>query len=576
MNTRLGNLINVIATGFIVLAVFSFALFCGRLFCNVQLMESMPWEYKTVAISPSGLVPGEGPPRRQNPPVKPDAEAWILIDPNTRLSAIQSNIADGVFKMEAVGFVQQILREKTEYQYRDEKGIYYRYADKNNYLLFNNRSGLFVCKGESSTKTSGGEQITEISEAFAGPNGISENASTSLGRFEKLIVSRFFDGKVQPIYDRNKRCFFTVDFNKKNVIKGLELAKGDSREPVAMGWIQKGTVSSMSLRWLSPEVKDVNGEWVSQKLFLTDSAEPDKGRDYRSLLDPSKERITVLARNGRIYELDTVNWSLRETGYLPVPASVFSSLEPKGVAAPVDLLAYEVHPIYSYLKVRKENQKSWDAKDVKYLGMCVGSLSREGTALAVVVFDPNGKLIYRADTQNQAWSSAEAIYGRGGESVWTLGEYIVENLHPPVLEAASYLCGNCFEASAGHRALFILPNSFLGILGRDNDLQFLQRQVLAFVLMGPSLILSFCLAWKVRKDAKLTGLSNTAGKWWTAGTIAFGLPAYITYRLTRHKEVLITCQNCGRMRRPDMENCHHCGSKWEMPDLIPPNWRICD
>jgi hypothetical protein len=145
-----------------------------------------------------------------------------------------------------------------------------------------------------------------------------------------------------------------------------------------------------------------------------------------------------------------------------------------------------------------------------------------------------------------------------------------------VFEIASYLCGDIIEASAGHRALFILPNSFVGMLGRGTDGKFLAQQVLALVLMGPSLILSVWLAWKVRKDAKLTGLSSRAGKWWIGGTIAFGLPAYITYRLTRHKEVLVTCQNCGMLRRPDMETCHRCGSKWEMPDLTPPNWRIFD
>jgi len=137
------------------------------------------------------------------------------------------------------------------------------------------------------------------------------------------------------------------------------------------------------------------------------------------------------------------------------------------------------------------------------------------------------------------------------------------------------LCGDYFEVSAGHRALFILPNSFVGMLGRYSGVHF-DREVFLPILMGPSLILSIWLAWKVRKDAKLTGLSGTAGKWWIIGTIGFGLPAYITYRLTRHKEVLVTCRNCGKLRRPDMEKCHHCGSKWEMPELTPPNWRICD
>jgi uncharacterized OB-fold protein len=39
---------------------------------------------------------------------------------------------------------------------------------------------------------------------------------------------------------------------------------------------------------------------------------------------------------------------------------------------------------------------------------------------------------------------------------------------------------------------------------------------------------------------------------------------------------LVTCANCGRMRRPDMEKCHRCGSKWYVPELIPPTWRVLD
>jgi uncharacterized paraquat-inducible protein A len=60
------------------------------------------------------------------------------------------------------------------------------------------------------------------------------------------------------------------------------------------------------------------------------------------------------------------------------------------------------------------------------------------------------------------------------------------------------------------------------------------------------------------------------------GTIAFGLTAYITYRLTQPKITLVTCTNCGKLRRPDMARCHRCGSKWHIPELTPPAWRVVD
>jgi ribosomal protein L37E len=36
----------------------------------------------------------------------------------------------------------------------------------------------------------------------------------------------------------------------------------------------------------------------------------------------------------------------------------------------------------------------------------------------------------------------------------------------------------------------------------------------------------------------------------------------------------ITCANCGVGRRPDLEKCHHCGSPWVVPELVPPAWRV--
>ena len=143
------------------------------------------------------------------------------------------------------------------------------------------------------------------------------------------------------------------------------------------------------------------------------------------------------------------------------------------------------------------------------------SLSREGTALAVAVFDPNGKLVYRGDTKAKGGiSTASAVYSESPMATTIL--FLLENLQPPAFEIASYLCGDSIEASAGHRALFILPNSFVGMLGRYDGTKF-DREVFLPLLMGPSLILSIWLAFCIRKDAKILGLSGTANKWWTAG-----------------------------------------------------------
>jgi hypothetical protein len=152
----------------------------------------------------------------------------------------------------------------------------------------------------------------------------------------------------------------------------------------------------------------------------------------------------------------------------------------------------------------------------------------------------------------------------------------LENLHPPILSLVSYFTAYSFEAAAGHRALFILPNSFVAMKGRDVSQNAGSRLGFALLLVLPSLILGIFLAWRVEKDATLVGLSENARLLWMIGTIAFGLTGYITYRLTRPKETLVTCVNCGRLRRPDMDRCHRCGSKWQILELMPPTWRVTD
>ena len=154
-------------------------------------------------------------------------------------------------------------------------------------------------------------------------------------------------------------------------------------------------------------------------------------------------------------------------------------------------------------------------------------------------------------------------------------EYILENLQPAILGLASYFTASSFEATAGHRALFILPNSFVAMFSR-NSIGIVGPFFVALLMISPSIILGLLLAILVRKDAVIVGLPKRAKFYWLIGTICFGLSAYITYRLTRPREALVTCQNCGKLRRPDMARCHRCGSKWLVPELTPPAWRVID
>lgn len=578
MNARIKNLINVIMTGIFVITVFSLILFWGRFICYSMLIKHTPDHFFKVVISPSGLVRGEPVPQR-------DWSGQIQMgreepnEPNVQFSEVYASldfgrVLDFVSPISTIGFLYDLITDMGSYRDVNER-IYYWYDIKTGgYSYFDKRSGLVINYYGYRRNEPNGEKA----ELFAGPNGVSRNPETSLGRFyEPIVAWSQYDGNID-LYDKQMGRFYKIDFTNGNVDKGLQPAEGDGLEPIAMRRISKNKDYLPQLEWFPPRVRDVNGNWENQKMLLPKSDEPNEEWWYEYFLGYADRKYTsILDKSGRIYVLDTNDWSLKDAGYLPVPQSLFTWDTLNVAANTRDLLDYEVRPVYATLERPIDNSKrSWRTIDSKYLGMAVACVSREGTAMAVAVFDPNGRLIYRGDTGNKIWPSSEAIYGLGGESVWSVGEYLLENLQPPVFEVASYFSSNYFKATAGHRALFVLPNSFLGMLGRADARRFLEKEIFAVFLMGPSLILSVWLAFRVRKDATLVGLSSTSKKWWTIGTIAFGLPAYITYRLTRHKEVLVTCQNCGKMRRPDMERCHRCGCKWEMPELTSPNWRICD
>jgi hypothetical protein len=569
MNKHNGNLINVIATGFVVVILFLLVLFWGRIFFLVKNLDKLPASSSEVIISPSGLVPGEPAPQQVESSDRSRMELPGPNEPNFRFSRVYrvyANINKESVFINAIGAFWDIAAVTMPFRDVNER-VYYGYEDKTGYLCLDNRSGLIIRRYKTVELNDKSASMEE--ELFAGPNGISETASASLGRFYDPIVTEvWLEGSHSGIpsriglYDKRIRRFYVIDFAGGSVSKGLQLAEGDSREPIAIGIIKKELVAP-GVVWNAPEIwNEANAKREPQGLFW------DWDRTYTY--------IPVLDKTGRIHIYNTKEQTLTNAGYLPTPQSLFGTERLNEVANPRDVLDYDIQPVYAVRRLPGEGKKAGRVIDVKYLGMCVGSVSREGTAMTVAVFDPNGKLVYRGDTKSNGMSSVEFMYSSvSDEPLVTIFLFLLENLQPPVFEAASYLCAGCFEAGAGHRALFILPNSFLGMLGRYQGVH-LDREVFLPLLMGPSLILSVWLAWKVRKDAALVGLSRAAKTWWIVGTIAFGLPAYITYRLTRHKEVLVTCQNCGNLRRPDMEKCHRCGSKWEMPELTPPNWRICD
>jgi hypothetical protein len=281
------------------------------------------------------------------------------------------------------------------------------------------------------------------------------------------------------------------------------------------------------------------------------------------------EHVPVLDESGRILLLDAETLTIsRVAGRLPACETYFASKKKVG---PKDLLAYEVRPVVL-------------ERDNKYRGMCVSSLSREGTSMALAIYDEKGTLLQKKDSLMERYvirkgdkpepSSKRVYFHTAWAPALTILKYLAENLHPPVLSMLSYFTADSFEAESGYRAMFVLPNSFIAMKGRQVDKGEVSKLIDAVILIMPSIILSFLLAWRVSRDSKAVGISEEGRTLWMLAVLLFGLVGYITYRVVRYREVLVTCLNCGKMRRCDEEECHRCGAGWELPEAAEPQWRI--
>jgi hypothetical protein len=352
---------------------------------------------------------------------------------------------------------------------------------------------------------------SKIGPLYAGPEGAASVSDESLGRFVSPLLG---DG---VLYDRGSRRFYTIDAEDQIVRRGEEL-KDRSWDVITI--YSQGYGSRMCSAWLSFMP-------VAYNRYC---------RDY----------IPVLDRSGRIALLDRRTLNIREgAGFLPRPWTLFGH----GSGRPRDILDYDVDVVAG-------------GPDNRYAGMVVGSLSRQGTSVTLAVFDKDGREIRTAHSRRDSF-----------ESVLVLGKYGLESLHPPVLTLASFFTAYSFEAGATHRALFLMPNSFVA-LQRDRETRFIFQFFFALLFLLPALVFAGFLSWRVVRDAAVMGLPRRARWLWGVGTLAFGLPAYITYRLTRPRVALVLCRDCGQGRRVDQEACHHCGAGWSVPVLEPPAWRV--
>jgi hypothetical protein len=592
MKSLINNPVKVFATGFIVLVLLCLPLFWLRFTCEAFLLDGLLSEVKSVSISPSGLVPDE----YEN-------------DPNV---AVHSKVST---RMRPAG-PPRYLGIFDYFQARIPGGrcsnVYF-YGSDRDYMYFDKKSGLIVHYYHD-TQIMPDRKPNDIwVQIYIGPEGVSETPGKAIGRFVEPIVdrNRMF-GRVREsrdliVYDKKLRRFFKIDFNKETVTKGPELGEENRRyEPIQIGRLSKAPFGMMN--WYPPQIKkseDDKKETGSSSNFkpVIVNARDREAGPYLLVLDKSgfinlldKESLKFVLSTG--HPIPAGRLHLVPTGRLPRPETYFGIRG--GTARPQDLSSYEVGPLAlttHFFEGNPESKKVFFGEpsvpvnpspsriEKKYLGIFAAGLSRDGTALTLSVFDEHGKEIKKGESSftkqegNRpiSYRSSKAVFFRPPlASTFTIGKYLMENLHPPILSLGSYFTASTFEAAAGHRGLFLLPNSFIAMQGRNHRGNFVERFFEAIGWIFPSIIFSIWLATRVSKNAIVVGLSENARLYWIIGTLGFGLAAYITYRLTRPGITLVTCQNCGKMRRPDMDRCHRCKSEWLVPELTPPAWRVLD
>ncbi|NQT00907.1 MAG: hypothetical protein HQ580_02680 [Planctomycetes bacterium] len=586
MKHLINNPVKVFATGFIVLVLLSLPLFYIRITCEASLLEGMLREVKSVSISPSGLVPDE---YENDPNVAIHSKASA----HMRFASPKSL---GIFDY----FQARLPGGRLS-------NVYFFGSDED-CMYFDKKSGLIVHHYFDMQVMPDKRTTSKRVQIYIGPEGVSENPDKTLGRFIDPIIDRGWTCMTQResreliLYGKELRRFFKIDSNKGTVTKGPELKKGDPPKPIQIGLLCKNYPFLHYFQWTPPKIKDPDEDPnKTDNRFPVPAPKPVIPTAFRHNAGPY---LLVLDKSGRIYQLDKETLKFVQVdghnmlaGRLPRPESYFGTRSP--MAKPQDLLGYEVWPLAlttHFFGEDPESKKVFFGEppgpidpsntriERKYLGMFAASLSRNGTALTLSVFDEKGREIKSADSnftkregsRNISSRSSKAVFFRPPfASTFTIVKYLAENLHPPILSLASYFTASTFEAAAGHRGLFLLPNSFVAMHGRDFRGNF-EGFMSALWWISPSIILAIWLATRVSKNAVVVGLSENARLYWILGTLAFGLAAYITYRLTRPKITLVTCQNCGKMRRPDMDRCHRCKSDWLVPELTPPAWRVLD
>ena len=541
MKARRLGMTNIVASGVIAVTLTALGLFWTRWLCALQRDTLLPESARKASVEVSPLL-------QSGSQGEPNSVASFRIEariPQVHPALIGSGLMRSVESQLPGGLDSPFYRWE-----RGSEGFSVHYDAA---------LGQIVCEGsERPLNADGTHAPRRPFVCYAGPQGMAETADEKLGQFLAPIVDAPWYPQI--VYDCAVRRFFAIDWPTRTVRQGPELPNDGTYRPVQIRVLSKNLEASLILPLVRREDHQHN------QVVLPDCF---------SVQSP----VLILDASGRIDLLDAE--TLHFVGVAGRLMSPTPLLGPARPVAPEEVTAYEVFPLGLPSGAGSERRT--------YGGCAVATLAREGMGMRLDVYDAHGQRVGSAETGLPQYTenargeivpghpipSAEAAYAYlPGAQVLAVVKFALESLHPPALLALSHLAAPHLEATAGYRSIFLLPDSFVAMNARDAGIGRAARFFGACLLIFPAVLLALLLVGLVVRDGAKMGLSTNARAAWVAGTILFGLPAYITYRLTRPRVTLVTCTNCGKSRRPDMDKCHRCGSPWVVPELTPPAWRV--
>ena len=515
MNKQIKYIINIAGTGILVILLLSIIFFWADKLWDSAVLDNTKQHNYDVTISPSGLIANEQSIEKE---YAAKNEKYL---PSGTIAFMNHNCSWVLGWLRDMEEEEAKLKNITLQVITDHGGTYY-----------DESMGLFI--NYNLVKSSEGQKrwIKKIN-FYIGPEGISDKPGEQLGRFVRpLIKDDISHKKVVVFYDKGLRRFFRVKISdaEKSVTKGAEL-DSETYNPVKISY---KAITKFDRNILS------NG-FREPYLFITqENGEKKRVADENSYTYASEKYLIVVNKNNIINLLDTETLELKYAGRLPIYTK--------------QQYSYSITPVFL---------------NGNYKGLTASTISSNFKYMDTFVFDATGEKV----NDKESRLHEEKLPG-GIASL--LGKYIIESLQPAGFNILSYLTAHNYDGSKSQQAMFVRPNSFIAMFANDNNELFLIRLLVALVIMGPSLIIGVLLGWRVGKRAKALGMSRRVVRLWTYGVIFTGVAGYLTFRFTKHAEAMVTCKNCGQLRRVEQDNCHNCKTNWQMKHLENANWRILE